>query len=138
MILLDTNVVSEPLKPIPDEKVRAWLASQPLPLLYLSTIGVAELLNGVAKLPDGRKREHLRYEINERLIPDFQGRILSFDMRAARMLAEITAGSRTQGTPINFQDAAIAATALAHGYTLATRNVRDFAGTGVKLVNPWE
>jgi len=138
MIVLDTNVVSEPLRPQPEPSVLHWLDAQEPQTLYLTTVNLAELLAGIEVLPMGRRRTKLEKAFNERLMPLFAGRILAFDERAARSFARINAGAQAIGNPISFADAAIAAVAAAHGFLLATRNVRDFRGTGVNMLNPWE
>ncbi len=137
MIILDTNVVSEPLRPEPEPAVLAWLDAQAPATLYLTSITLAELLAGVAALPAGRRRNKLGQALTEQVLPLFEGRVLAFDMPAARAFAQVHAGAQAAGNPIGFADAAIAAIARAHGYALATRNVRDFNGTGVEVIDPW-
>ena len=138
MIILDTNVVSEPLKPRPEPSVLAWLDAQSPETLYVPTITLAELLAGMEALPAGRKRTALLRAWQEQLLPLFAGRILSFDQAACETFAKAHAGAQAAGNPISFADCAIAAIALAHGYAVATRNVRDFKGTGTTLINPWD
>jgi predicted nucleic acid-binding protein len=137
MIVLDTNVVSEPLKAEPDPAVLAWLDAKEPATLYLTTVNLAELLAGVAALPLGRRRSELAQAMEERVLPLFEGRILVFDRDAAMAFARVNANAQTAGKPVSFADAAIAAIAMAQGFMLATRNVRDFEGTGVQVVNPW-
>lgn len=137
MILLDTNVVSEPLRPAPDVAVLAWLDAQAPTTLYLSSITVAELLAGVAALPAGRRRKQLGQALSDQVLALFEGRVLAFDLQAAHAFAAVQAGARAAGNPISFADAAIAAIAAARGFAIATRNRRDFAGTGVGLIDPW-
>lgn len=137
MIVLDTNVVSEPLRPTPDPAVLAWLDAQTAGTLFLSSITVAELLAGVAALPAGRKRNKLALALTEQVLPLFEGRVLAFDTPTAHAFARVHAGATAAGNPIAFADAAIAAIAAAQGFALATRNVRDFEGTGVRLIDPW-
>ncbi len=137
MIVLDTNVVSEPLKSRPDPVVLAWLDAQEPATLYLTTVNLAELLAGVAALPLGRRRSELALALEERVLPLFEGRILAFDKVAAQAFARVNASAQAAGKPVSFADGAIAAIAMAHDFMLATRNVRDFEGTGVKLINPW-
>ncbi|MDI1247043.1 MAG: type II toxin-antitoxin system VapC family toxin [Rhodoferax sp.] len=137
MIILDTNVVSEPLKPQPDPAVLQWLNAQLPETLYLTTITVAELLAGADKLPAGRRKAELHDALIERILPLFDGRVLSFDLAAARTFAKVSTRSRAAGCPISFADGAIAAIACAQGFILATRNVKDFSDTGIELINPW-
>ena len=138
MIVLDTNVVSEPLRPQPSAAVLRWLDAQAPQSLYLTAVNLAELLAGVAALPDGRRRTELERAMNQQVLPLFVQRTLAFDERAAHAFARIHAATQAAGRPIGFADGAIAAIALAHGFAVATRNVGDFAGTGVALINPWE
>ncbi|MBA4218657.1 MAG: type II toxin-antitoxin system VapC family toxin [Proteobacteria bacterium] len=138
MILLDTNVVSEPMKPRPDPTVLAWLDDQSPQTLYLSSIALAELLAGVAALPAGKRRTALALALEQQVLPLFEGRVLAFDVTAARAYPAVHAGAAAAGNPISFADGAIAAIAAARGFAVATRNVRDFNGTGVALINPWE
>lgn len=137
MIILDTNVVSEPLKPAPDAAVLAWLDAQACATLYLTSITLAELLAGVAALPAGRRRNKLARALGDEVLPLFEGRVLAFDARAAHAFAQMHAGARAAGNPISFADGAIAAIAAAQGFALATRNGNDFKGTGVDLIDPW-
>jgi toxin FitB len=137
VIILDTNVVSEPLRPAPEPAVLAWLDAQEPATLCLTSITLAELLAGVAALPAGRRRAKLSQAINEQLLPLFEGRVLAFDMAAAHAFAQVQAGAQAAGNPISFADAANAAIASSHGYAVATRNVRDFEGTRVEVIDPW-
>jgi len=138
VILLDTNVVSEPLRLRPDTAVLAWLDAQAPQTLCLSSIALAELLAGVAALPAGRRRTALARALEQQVLPLFEGRLLAFDTKAAHAYAAVQAGATAAGNPIGFADAAMAAIAAAQGFALATRNVRDFKGTGVALINPWD
>jgi hypothetical protein len=137
VIILDTNVVSEPLRPAPEPAVLAWLDAQAPATLCMTSITLAELLAGVAALPAGRRRNKLGQALTEQVLPLFEGRVLAFDMPAAHAFAQVQAGAQAAGNPIGFADAAIAAIAGAHGYAVATRNVRDFKGTGVDVIDPW-
>jgi predicted nucleic acid-binding protein len=137
VIVLDTNVVSEPLRPAPEPAVLAWLDAQAGNTLCLTSITLAELLSGVAVLPAGRRRNRLAQALSDEVLPLFEGRILAFDSQAAHAYARVQAGALAAGNPISFADAAIAAIATTHGYAVATRNVRDFKGTGVTLIDPW-
>lgn len=137
MFVLDTNVVSEFMRPAPDAAVVAWVSPQPLPILYTTSVTQAEILYGLRLLPQGRRRERLEAAAGQMFAEDFAGRILPFDQRAAAHYARIVAERRRQGSPVSQFDAQIAAIVLAAGATLVTANVRDFEGCGVKLVNPW-
>jgi toxin FitB len=138
MIILDTNVVSEPLKLKPKAAVIHWLNAQEPQTLYLTTINLAELLSGVDIMPAGRKRAALKTALEDNILPLFEGRIMQFDNKAAQAFAKINAKVQSAGGTISFADCAIAAIAQANGFALATRNVRDFNKTGVELVNPWD
>ena len=137
MIILDTNVVSEPLRAEPEPAVLAWLDAQAPATLYTTSVTLAELLAGVAALPAGRRRNMLGLAVTEQVLPLFEGRVLAFDAPAAHAYAHVHAGALAAGNPISFADGAIAAIAAAHGFAVATRNVRDFKGTGVEVVDPW-
>jgi predicted nucleic acid-binding protein len=137
VIVLDTNVVSEPLRSAPDPAVLAWLDRQQPATLYLTTVNVAELLAGVELLPVGKRRASLDGAIGGQVLTLFDGRILPFDLLAARAFARLNAAAQAAGNTIGFADCAIAAIASAHGFALATRNVRDFSATGVELIDPW-
>ncbi|HXN10866.1 MAG TPA: type II toxin-antitoxin system VapC family toxin [Steroidobacteraceae bacterium] len=137
MIILDTNVISEPLKPSPDAAVIRWLDLQSPATLYITAISQAELLAGVSALPAGRRRTELRKVIDKELAALFADRILPFGERSAEAYAQVVTSANAAGNPIDFADAAIGAIAIEHNYMLATRNVGDFKGTPVKLLNPW-
>ena len=137
MIVLDTNVLSEPLKTRPDPKVLAWLDAQAAETLYVSTISYAELRFGVLKMPDGKRRGELAAQI-ERALELFKDRMLEFNVKAAEQLAQIGARCKKIGKPATAPDAYIAAIAAAHGFSVATRNVDHFKHTGVRVINPWE
>ena len=138
MIILDTNVVSEPLRPSPEPAVLDWLDRQSPETLYLTTVNLAELLAGIEALPAGRRRDELQQALTAQMMPLFEGRILVFDRKAAEAFARVNAGAKAAGNPISFADGAIAAIASAHGFLLVTRNVRDFRGAGVEVINPWD
>jgi predicted nucleic acid-binding protein len=137
MILLDTNVVSEVMRPAPSEAVLAWFASQEATDLYLSAIGEAELRRGAAMLPAGRRRDQLMAAIDAMITKDFAGRILAFDSAAAQAFVLVFLERRAAGRPISFADGQIAATARAQGAAIATRNTADFAGCGIAVIDPW-
>ena len=138
MIVLDTNVVSETMRPRPATAVLAWLDRQQTDQLWLTAVNVAELMFGVARLPQGARQLQLADAIAAMLDEDFAGRVLSFDADAAAAYAELATGRERAGRPIAMADAQIAAICLHHGATLATRNAKDFDGLGLSLVNPWD
>jgi toxin FitB len=135
--LLDTNIVSELVKPSPEASVLDWLAKQTVVDLYLPAITLGELTRGVVRLPDGRKRNVLIRWVQHDLPLQFEGRILSFDREAAIMWGNIMGEGDRRGRPYAAADAQIAATALRHGLIVATRNRRDFQGMDVELFDPW-
>ena len=137
MILLDTNVVSELMRPEPDPVVFAWLAAQPASQVFLSVIAEAELRYGAAILPPGRRRDRLRAQIEDMLQTDFGDRILPFDRNAARAYAAIGAIRRSSGDPIGNAECQMAAIARCAGASIATRNVKHFRNCGVPIINPW-
>lgn len=137
MIVLDTNVLSEGLRARPAPSVLGWMRSEPVAALFTTTITEAELLYGAALLADGRRRRALEAILSQLLGTQFAGRILPFDGAAAREFADIAATRRREGRPIGEADARIAAIARSRGASLATRNVRDFAGCGLMVVDPW-
>lgn len=137
MILLDTIVISELMRPSPVTSVFDWIARQSAPSLYLSTISEAELRYGVEVLPTGQRRDRLLAEIEEMLSEDFAGRILPFDRDAAKSYAVIAAARRAAGHPINHADCQIAAIARSVSASVATRDTEDFDGCGVEVINPW-
>lgn len=138
MILLDTNVVSEPLRPQPDNRVAEWLDKQLVETLYLSAITVAELRLGVAQLPNGRKKEMLHQQLEQVVLPLFAKRILPFDDAMAGCYATIRADARSKGKAIAAADGYIAATAQQYGFIVATRDGAPFLAAGLKVINPWD
>jgi predicted nucleic acid-binding protein len=138
MLVLDTNVISEVMKALPSPRVMEWWSQQQAVELFASTVTVAEILHGIEILPRGKRRDNLRAEAELVFTHDFAGRILPFDEEAARVFPEIAAGRRAEGRPIAEFDAQIAAVARSRRAILATRNVADFEGCGVRLVNPWQ
>lgn len=138
MILLDTNVVSELIRPTPDPRVETWLSRQIASSIFLSAISEAELRYGVALLPLGRRRDRLTAEIENMLQEDFAGRLLPFDREAARAYAEIGVVRRAAGLPVHHADCQIAAIARSRNAGIATRNVKDFEGCGIAVINPWQ
>jgi predicted nucleic acid-binding protein len=137
MILLDTNVLSELMKPRPDPAVLEWVGSQPAVSLYTTSITQAEIQLGLMLLPRGARRDALEAAADAMFAEEFEGRVLPFGSEAARPYAEIAADRRRAGRPISQFDAQIAAIARVAEATIATRSVADFAGCGARLVNPW-
>ncbi|PAU53193.1 VapC toxin family PIN domain ribonuclease [Pseudomonas sp. PIC25] len=137
MILLDTNVLSELMRAKPETRVLAWVDAQPVSELSISSITVAEILYGIARLPDG-KRKHTLFEMaSDMFDQDFSDRILPFDADAAVLYAEIAADAEARGRKVDMADVQIAAIARLHDATIATRNIRHFEALGVILVDPW-
>ncbi|WP_310609296.1 type II toxin-antitoxin system VapC family toxin [Limnohabitans sp.] len=136
-MVLDTNVVSELMRPEPDVTVLAWLNNQPADTLWLNSVVVSELLYGIARLPDGKRRAQLALAVQAMLAEDFAGCVLPFDLEAAVVYADLVAMRERQRQPIDVADAQIAAICLAHGATLITRNTKHFEGVGLTLMNPW-
>ena len=137
MIVLDTNVVSEAMKPEPDPAVRAWLNEQSAETLYLSSMTLAELLFGIAALPNG-KRKDLLSEALDGLMPLFKERVLPFDTDAARKYADLAVTARTAGRGFPVPDGYIAAIAASQGYQVASRDMAPFEAANVDVINPWE
>jgi len=138
MILLDTNVISEPQRREPHARVLEWLDAQALETLYLSAITVAELRAGIALMPVGKRRDSLHDNLEKRLLPIFANRVLSFDLACTKAYAELLAKSRAAGLAVETADAFIAAVALANGFAVATRDSRPFEAAGVNVINPWQ
>ena len=137
MILLDTNVISEPLLPRPDRKVLGWLDAQVAETLYLSTVSLAELLSGIENLPARKRRKALAFSLQEKIMVLFGERIVPFDLAAAKAYAKIVVRARRQGHPISVADAQIAAIAAARQFSVATRDEAPFNAAGVPVINPW-
>jgi toxin FitB len=137
VILLDTNVISEPLRPAPDSRVIEWIDAQPLETLFLSAITVAELRAGAALLPAGKRRTGLQQNLEKRVLPLFAGRVLPFDLACTQAYAELMAQARTSGLAIATADGYIAAIAAANGFTVATRDTGPFEVAGAAVINPW-
>ncbi|MBT1166433.1 type II toxin-antitoxin system VapC family toxin [Bifidobacterium simiarum] len=135
-IVLDTNVISELVRPRPDRSVMQWFAGRSVEDFAITAITVAELFYGCWRMPAGRRQHELSMVLNRMLSP-FVERVLPFDATSALRYARIKVERQRMGRPIMTADAQIAATALANDCTLATRNIKDFEGTGVTLINPW-
>ena len=126
------------MRPAPDPTVLNWLNAQVAEELWLNSIVVSELLFGIARLPGGARKRQLANTFAAMLEQDFAGRILSFDLEAAVIYAELAAGCEAKGRPVEMADAQIAAICLAQGAQLATRNLKHFDGLGLLLLNPWD
>jgi predicted nucleic acid-binding protein len=137
MIILDTNVLSELMRPTPSANVVNWVAAQPAASLYTTSITQAEILHGLMLLPRGRRRSALERAATSMFAEDFGGRILGFGREAAPSYARIASDRSRAGRPISHFDAQIAAITGVTGAVLATRNVADFDGCGLRVVNPW-
>lgn len=137
MILLDTNLISEPWKPVPDRAVIAWLDDQAIETLFLSAITIAELRFGIAAMPSGKRQTILRDRLEDEVLPHFSERILSFDLAASQSYSELMARARIAGKAIGTADGYIAATAAANGLAIATRDTSPFESAGLKVINPW-
>lgn len=135
--LVDTNVISELMRSEPSHSVLSWFAAHESTDLFLSAVSEAELRTGVAILPAGKRRDSLTAAVDAMIEKDFAGRVLPFDSAAAKAYAAIVAGRRVAGRPISEADCQIAAIAHVLGAVLATRNVADFEGCGIEIVNPW-
>jgi toxin FitB len=137
MIILDTNVISELMRATPAAAVVRWLNARPATSLYITSITQAEVLHGIQLLPKRKRRDAVAAAAAEAFEHDFAGRVLPFGSDAAIAYAEIAASRRRAGRPISGFDAQIAAITRAHDADLATRNVDDFEGCGVDVLNPW-
>ena len=137
MIVLDTNVLSEALRPLPSQIVMHWLAAQAPSSVFTTAITQAEVLYGVEMLPAGRRRMRLLAAVEKMFAEEFEDRILAFNEDAARAFAGIVATRDRAGRPISQFDAMIAAIARSHRATVAIRNTADFQNCGVDIVNPW-
>lgn len=138
MILLDTNVLSELMRPTPEQRVQEWLDRRPTEDFWVSAVTVAEISLGIALLPDGGRKAALADVANQMFKEDFVGRCLPFDQGAAETYGEIVASRTRRGRPISVEDAQIAAIATTNRLALATRNVPDFEEIdGLLTINPW-
>ena len=138
MILLDTNVVSEPMRVQPNADVIGWLNEQDAARLYVSSITVAEIHFGIACLPEGQRQRRLREIFGQFMVQAFDSRVLPFGSSSAAIYGQIRAKRRAQGRPISPLDAQIAAIALANDLAIATRNTKDFDGLDLVIHNPFE
>lgn len=138
MIVLDTNIVSELMRAVPAPSVLNWFTDQVPAELYLTAVVEAELRFGVLLLPDSRRKRDLGDALEAMLTEDFYDRILPFDSASARFYAEIASDRQRGGKAVKEADCQIAAIAASRGAALATRNVKDFLGAGIDILNPWE
>lgn len=138
MILLDTNVLSEPLRNAPEPRVIEWINAQAMETLFLSAVTVAEMRAGVASLPAGKRRSALQENLEKRVLPLFTGRVLPFELACTQAYAALRAKARAAGLAIGTADGYIAATAAASGFTVASRDTSPFEAAGVPVINPWE
>lgn len=136
MIVLDTNVVSELMRPEPAPQVLAWMQRSSGDGLYTTAVTIAEIRYGIARLPEGRRRQSLHQAADE-IFAAFPRQVLPFDLASASAYADIVASREQQGNPISGFDAQIAAICRAQAASLATRNTRDFVDTGISLLDPW-
>ena len=137
MIVLDTNVLSECWRKSPNIQVLTWLAAQPQASLFTTTVVESEILYGVQLLADGARKDALSLAVKAVFNDNLTGRVLTYDRDAARSYAEIASNRKKMGKPISQFDAMIAAVAHSRGATLATRNVKDFEGCAIPLLDPW-
>jgi predicted nucleic acid-binding protein len=137
MILLDTNVISEPWKPVPDAGVIAWLDAQTIETLFISAISVAELRFGIASMPAGKRQSTLRDRLEGEVLPHFAGRILPFGLRTSQCYAELMVRARLSGKAIGTADGYIAATATESALAVATRDTAPFEAAHLTVINPW-
>ena len=138
MIILDTNVVAEPMKPKGSPRVQSWLDEQAVETLYLTATSLSELLVGIEVQPDGKRKKGLNAALSELIVSLFGSRILPFDQKAALAYAPLVSRARSSGRLLSVADGQIAAIAVVHGFTVATRDLAPFVAVGVPIINPWE
>lgn len=138
MFLLDTNVVSEMFKPAPDPVVAGWIRLSPKRRIYISAISKAEMLFGLAVMPQGKRKMALATAIRSFLVDELKTPILAFGEKEAELYADIASNMRKMGRSAGQSDAQIASIASSHGLVIVTRNVRHFANCGIDVLNPWE
>ena len=138
MILIDTNVISELWRVTPDPTMLAWIDAQTIETFYLSTITVAELRFGLATMPAGKRCMIYQNRLEREVLPAFTGRILPFDLKASQAYADLMAQTKVAGKAIGKADGYIAATAVVHRLTVATRDTSPFEAAGLNVINPWK
>jgi len=137
VIVLDTNVISEAMKPIPHPEVRAWLNDQAVETLYLSSVTIAELLFGIGAMPIGKRKDML-IQILEGVVEMFRDRVLPFDHEAARCYADLAIKAKSAGLGFPTPDGYIAAIAASKGFIVASRDIGPYSAAGVSIINPWQ
>ncbi|WP_437887625.1 type II toxin-antitoxin system VapC family toxin [Phytobacter sp. V91] len=137
MIILDTNIISEVMRNQPEPAVLAWLDAQNSGQLSITSITVAEILYGIARMPEGRRKNQLFTMAESMFEEEFSGRLLAFDEHAAVFYAKLVAQREASGRPVGMADAQIAAICCCYDATLATRNIKDFEASGIRLINPF-
>jgi predicted nucleic acid-binding protein len=137
LYILDTNILRELYMPVPHEKVIGWLKRQEPENLYITTFNVAEIRYGIEQLPEGKKKSGIESWLENLLLPNFNGRVLTFDLKSAQAWGVITAQDKKNGRPRPSMDGLLASIAIAHDMVLVTRNIKDFSGLGIELVNPF-
>lgn len=137
MIVLDTNVISEAMRPEPNASVRQWLDNQASETLYLTTVTIAEMGFEIGALPDGHRKRKLAATM-QGLLDLFDGRILPFDIAAAQRYADLAVAARAVGRGFPTPDGYIAAIAVAHGFVVASRDTSAFEAAGIEVINPWK
>lgn len=138
MIIVDTNVISELMRPLPEKRIIDWMDSQQSSQLAITSITKAEILYGIGILPEGKRKKQLATAAAGMFKSDFKGRIFPFDTQSAEHFAEIVMNREKLGRQISLADGQIAAICSAGKHTLATRNIKDFEDTGIALINPWK
>lgn len=138
MIVLDTNVISEPLNDMASPAVLVWLDRQPAETLYLAATVLSELVFGIEVLPDGKRKRTLAAAMRASLARIFEDRFLSFEREAAEAYAVLARRAQSKGRPISVPDCQIAAIAAVHGFAVATRDTAPFLAAGVPVINPWK
>ena len=138
MLMLDTNMLSEMMRPKPEGKIADWIVRQPSDDLFTAAVCQAEILSGIAILPSGRRRAALEAAAYSMFETDFARRVLPFDAEAATAYAELFAARRTAGRPSGTIDLMLGGIARVRGASVVTRNVADFEGLGLRIVNPWD
>jgi len=138
MMLQDTNILSEMMRPCPDASVISWLNWQDSQTLFVCSISIAEICYGLYILPTGKRKQQLKHRFDQFISQAFQFNLLDFDQHAASIYGDIMGESKLTGHPMSIPDGQIAAIARMKGFTLITRNIKDFQYTGVPLINPFE
>jgi predicted nucleic acid-binding protein len=138
MIVLDTNVISELMRPQTNASVLGWVDAQGQDELFVTAVTVGEVLYGIARLPEGKRKSDLRSAADETFDVDFIERVRAFDKAAAEHYSHVVSQRERSGRPISMADGLIASICLSYSASLATRNIADFEGVGLELINPWD